>query len=204
MSGRLEGRCGVRSAFALNRTSVCAILLSAMLVLTNCGGGGGGGGARVQPQAAVMPETQQPQQPPPACPPGQVGTPPNCTTPPPPPPPTSATTSGRPRTAPLHHRLLPVRRVTSRDAPELRHSTTATAAYLSAGTSPPPNHLHHRLLRRKSASRSTTGLAPQSEISIPRRRRLPGITALRTLQEPVGSGDHRRRFGLRLRQPAKG
>ncbi len=77
--------CGVRSAFALNRTSVCAVLLSAMLVLTNCGGGGGGG--RVQPQAAVMPETQQPQQPPPACPPGQVGTPPNCTAPPPPPPP---------------------------------------------------------------------------------------------------------------------
>ena len=77
--------CGVRSAFALNRTSVCAVLLSAMLVLINCGGGGGGG--RVQPQAAVMPETQQPQQPPPACPPGQVGTPPNCTAPPPPPPP---------------------------------------------------------------------------------------------------------------------
>ena len=39
MSGRLEGRCGGRATFARNRTSVCAILISAMLVLTNCGGG---------------------------------------------------------------------------------------------------------------------------------------------------------------------
>ena len=59
MNGRLKGGCGVRATFALNRTSVCAILLCAMLVLTNCGGGSGG-----RPQAAVMPETQQPQQPP--------------------------------------------------------------------------------------------------------------------------------------------
>ena len=60
MSGRLKGGRGARAAFTLNRTSICAILLCAMLVLTNCGGGGGG--SRVIP--AVMPETGQPQQPP--------------------------------------------------------------------------------------------------------------------------------------------
>ncbi|MCY3824606.1 MAG: S8 family serine peptidase [Nitrospinae bacterium] len=60
MSGWLKGGRGACAAFTLNRTSVCAILLFAMLVLTNCGGGGGG--SRVIP--AVMPETEQPQQPP--------------------------------------------------------------------------------------------------------------------------------------------
>ena len=57
--GRIEGGHGVCAAFTLNRTSICVILLCAMLVLTNCGGGSGG-----RPQAAVIPETQQPQQPP--------------------------------------------------------------------------------------------------------------------------------------------
>ena len=60
MSGRFKGGRGVRAAFTLNRTSVCAILLCATLVLTNCGGGGGG--SRVI--SAVMPKTQQPQPPP--------------------------------------------------------------------------------------------------------------------------------------------
>ena len=60
MSNRLKGGRGTRAAFTLNRTPVCAILLCAMLVLTNCGGGGGG--SRVIP--AVMPGTGQPQQPP--------------------------------------------------------------------------------------------------------------------------------------------
>ena len=89
MSGRLDGRCGARPVFALKRTSICAIILCAMFVLSNCGGGGGG--SRARPQPAVMPETQpepqpqpQPQPQPPTCPPGQVGTPPNCTIPPPP------------------------------------------------------------------------------------------------------------------------
>ena len=59
-AGRIEGGRGVRAAFALNRLPVCAILLCATLVLTNCGGGGGG--SRVTP--AVMPDTGQPQQPP--------------------------------------------------------------------------------------------------------------------------------------------
>ena len=59
-AGRIEGGRGARAAFALNRTPVCAILLCATLVLTNCGGGGGG--SRVTP--AVMPDTGQPQQPP--------------------------------------------------------------------------------------------------------------------------------------------
>ena len=52
-----EGRGGI--AFALNRASACAVLLCAMLILTNCGGGGSGG----SPQAAVTPGTPQPQQP---------------------------------------------------------------------------------------------------------------------------------------------
>ena len=52
---------GVSIAFALNRASICAVLLCAMLILTNCGGGGSGG----RPQAAVTPETPQPQPPPP-------------------------------------------------------------------------------------------------------------------------------------------
>ncbi|MCY4384597.1 MAG: S8 family serine peptidase [Nitrospinae bacterium] len=69
-----DGWYGARAAFTLNRASICAIVLCAMFVLTNCGGGGGG--SRVQPQAAVMPEPQ-----PQTCPPGQVGTPPNCTAP---------------------------------------------------------------------------------------------------------------------------
>ena len=60
MSSWFKGGLGARAAFTLNRTSVCAILLCAMLVLTNCGGGGGG--SRVI--SAVMPETQQPQPPP--------------------------------------------------------------------------------------------------------------------------------------------
>ena len=59
-AGRIEGGRGVRAAFTLNRAPVCAILLCATLVLTNCGGGGGG--SRVIP--AVVPETGQPQQPP--------------------------------------------------------------------------------------------------------------------------------------------
>ena len=146
MSGRLEGRCGARPVFALNRASVCAILLSAMLVLTNCGGGGGG--ARVQPQAAVMPETQQPQQPPPACPPGQVGTPPNCAAPPPLPPPP-------PPTCPL--------------------GQVGTPPNCTAPPPPP-----------QTASRFTTGLAPQSGISTPRRNSLPGNTASRTPSRTSG------------------
>ena len=60
MSSRLNGGRGTRAAFTLNRLPVCAILLCATLVLTNCGGGGGG--SRVTP--AVMPDTGQPQQPP--------------------------------------------------------------------------------------------------------------------------------------------
>ncbi len=71
---RLEGEWCARAGFTLNRASICAIVLCAMFVLTNCGGGGGG--SRVQTQPSVMPEPQ-------TCPPGQVGTPPNCTTPPP-------------------------------------------------------------------------------------------------------------------------
>ncbi len=60
MPGRIEGGRGTRAAFTLNRLSIYAILICAMLVLTNCGGGGGG--SRVIP--AVMPGTEQPQQPP--------------------------------------------------------------------------------------------------------------------------------------------
>ena len=71
---RFVGRCGARAEFTLNRISICAMILCAMFVLTNCGGGGGG--SRVQPEAAVVPEPQLQ-----TCPPGQVGTPPNCTAP---------------------------------------------------------------------------------------------------------------------------
>ncbi len=53
------GRGG--GAFTLSRASACAVLLCAMLILTNCGGGGSG----ARPQAAVTPETPQPQPPPP-------------------------------------------------------------------------------------------------------------------------------------------
>ena len=69
-----EGR-GDRIAFAMNRASICAVLLCAMLVLTNCGGGGSG----ARPQAAVTPETPQPQPLPP-----EPVQPPQPTQPPPP------------------------------------------------------------------------------------------------------------------------
>ena len=57
----VNGGRGVGAAFALSRASACAVLLCAMLVLTNCGGGGSG----ARPQAAVTPKTPQPQPPPP-------------------------------------------------------------------------------------------------------------------------------------------
>ena len=112
-----EGR-GARAALVVNRASICAIVLSVMLVVTGCGGGG----SKVKSQAAVMPQVQNP--PPPACPPGQVGTPPTA-------PlrhrPVRRDKSGRLRTAPLRHR--PVRRDKSG---RLR---TAPLRRLPAGTS---------------------------------------------------------------------
>ncbi len=59
-SGKGGDRAGANGAYSY-RASACAVLLCAMLVLTNCGGGGGSG---VRTQAAVTPETPQPQPPP--------------------------------------------------------------------------------------------------------------------------------------------
>ncbi len=59
-SGKGGDRAGANGAYSY-RASACAVLLCAMLILTNCGGGGSGG----RPQAAVTPETPQPQPPPP-------------------------------------------------------------------------------------------------------------------------------------------
>lgn len=59
-SGKGGDRAGANGAYSY-RASACAVLLCAMLILTNCGGGGSGG----RPQAAVTPEVSQPQPPPP-------------------------------------------------------------------------------------------------------------------------------------------
>ncbi len=48
-----EGR-GARAALVVNRASICAVILSAMLVVTGCGGGG----SKPQPRVAVMPHVQ--------------------------------------------------------------------------------------------------------------------------------------------------
>ncbi len=50
----VDGGRGTRAGFVVNRASICAVILSAMLVVTGCGGGG----SKPQPRVAVMPQVQ--------------------------------------------------------------------------------------------------------------------------------------------------